>query len=271
MATDDSLVLQGLEILVARPTDAAVGTCDQLEALGAQCYRVPAMALVALEEPKLKQRIKSQIMDIDRYQIAIFISQNAVRYGADWIDNYWPQLPVSTRYFAIGSATAAMFNRFFSGELETAAEAMNSEALLALPGLQSIAGERVLIFRGEGGRNTLAQGLLERGAEVDYCELYRRANPEGLSDNLSSSGFGQKKQAKSLICVHSGESLSNLATALNESVLEGWHRTPLLVPGKRVAELANSLGFSSVVVAENASDNSVIDTIQQWYSHQSPQ
>lgn len=271
MALDGTLSLQGLEILVTRPADAAAATCDQLQALGAKCYKVPAMALVALEEPALKQRIKSQIMDFDRYQIAIFISQNAVRYGADWIDNYWPQLPSGTRYFAIGSATASMFNRFFSGELETAAEAMNSEALLALPGLQSIAEKKVLIFRGQGGRETLAQGLLERGAEVDYCELYRRINPEGLSDNLSSSGFGQKKECKSLICVHSGESLNNLVAALNKSVLDGWRHTPLLVPGKRVAELANSLGFSSVVVAENASDGSVIGTIQQWYSHQSPQ
>jgi uroporphyrinogen-III synthase len=260
------LGLQGLEVLITRPRGAAEVFSAQLQALGAYCRCVPVMQITEVQEPSQRQRIKSLIMDFDRYQIAIFISQNAVHFGLEWIDQYWPQLPQDTRYLAIGSATAKGLNRYITAQIEVADQAMNSENLLELPSLKDVAGKKVLIFRGIGGRETLAKSLLERGAEVDYCELYSRQVPSGLALRLSETQFGDGLTGKRRICVHSGESLHNLEQSIDDSVRERWHQTPLLVPGERVAELAYSLGYCSVVVATNASDRCVIDTIQRWYS-----
>jgi len=262
--------LQGLDILVTRPTDAAEPLCARLQSIGARCHQTAVMQITPLRSQAQEQAIKSLLLDFDRYQFAIFISQNAVRYGLDWIDRFWPQPPHGQRYLAIGAATARALNGSFLGPVESAANAMNSEALLALPSLQNINGQRVIIFRGLGGRETLAQTLLERGAEVDYCELYDRQVPENLKQQLMSVGFNQTTQ-KCLLTVHSGESLSNLSAAISNSLLEAWRNIPLLVPGERVAGMARELGFDRIVVAENASDSCVVDTIQHWYSEITPQ
>lgn len=262
--------LQGLDILVTRPREAAQPLCARLQSLGARCHQAAVMQITALRSPTQQQAIKSLLLDFDRYQVAIFISQNAVRYGLDWIDQFWPQPPHGQRYLAIGAATAKALNESFIGPVESAANAMNSEALLALPSLQNIAGQRVIIFRGQGGRETLAQTLLERGAEVDYCELYNRQVPENLEQQLMSLDFNEPTQ-QCLLTVHSGESLNNLSTAISNSLLEAWRNIPLLVPGERVAGLARELGFGRVVVAENASDSCVVDTIQHWYSEKTSQ
>ena len=53
------------------------------------------------------QAVKNIILDIDQYACAIFVSQNAVAYGCEWLDRYWPELPVGLTFLAVGATTAA--------------------------------------------------------------------------------------------------------------------------------------------------------------------
>jgi len=53
----------------------------------------------------------------------------------------------------------------------------NSEALLAMPELAQVNGQRFLIIRGQGGREELANVLRSRGASVDYLDVYKRVMP----------------------------------------------------------------------------------------------
>ena len=98
--------------------------------------------------------------------------------------------------------------------------------------MQQITGERVLILRGVGGRETLAQTLRARGAEVDYGECYRRVRPQ-LSAAERAALWQPPADA---VCVNSGETLANLWDYLPEPARQLYHRLPLLVPGERVAE-----------------------------------
>ncbi|WP_296815495.1 uroporphyrinogen-III synthase [Thiobacillus sp.] len=56
-------------------------------------------------------------------------------------------------------------------------DGQDSEAVLALPQLQAVAGRQVVIVRGVGGRALMADTLRARGADVHFMECYRRTCP----------------------------------------------------------------------------------------------
>src|SRR5690606_34287481 len=136
------------------------------------------------------------------YQHIIFISTNAVEHGLRLFrrpGDPWPAAPV---VYAIGRATAQALRAAGIAALEAEGR-MDSEALLALPALQSVAGQRVLIVRGEGGRSRLASTLAARGAHVDIAESYRRLCPHHDAGSVQLA-FSPPLDA---IVVNSGETL----------------------------------------------------------------
>src|SRR5690606_2690658 len=141
----------------------------------------PLLELQPVTDDRQRQSIKNQVINFDLFQKAIFVSQNAVNFALDWLDEYWPQLPVGVEYFAVGETTArALQTHGLRVSALTAAEtgAMNSETLLSEPELREVAGEKIIIFRGCGGRGHMGEILRERGAHVSYCELYQRHLPD---------------------------------------------------------------------------------------------
>ncbi len=260
-----SAALAGLEVLITRPAHQAGEWQHCLEAQGAQVFSIPVLEIKALDEPADLQAIKNSILELDNYQIVIFVSQNAVSAASDWIDRYWPQTPVGIEFLAIGQKTAESLQREgfdLVSDTQVAQGAMNSEALLSLPCLQSIEAKKILICRGLGGRPLLAEALEQRGAIVDYCELYRRELPSGVQADLEQLEWSPK--ALSLVSVHSGESLQNLFHNLPSSHFEQWLQRALLVPGERVAKAARDFGFCNVICADNASSESMLKAILEW-------
>lgn len=217
------------------------------------------MSIEAVQSDAEKQSIKNLILDFDNFQQAIFVSQNAVRYGLEWLDRYWPQLPDGIDYYAVGASTAQLLEA--DGIAVTAADkAMNSEALLQLLDGQVQPCDKVIIFRGCGGRPYLGDVLEERGAKVSYAELYHRNLPEKSVQELSALNLAEGD----ILSVHSGESLQNLLQLLQSAKVKCWAQLPLLVPGERVAAMAAKWGFQTIICAENASDESMFQALKRW-------
>ncbi len=262
--------LAGLRVLITRP-EAQAGHWQQLlQGRGASTLRLPLLDIVPLTEADgpAWQAIKSRVMDISRYQHAIFVSQNAARYGLEWLDRYWPQLPLGLTCYAVGSATARALRgplQQLGGRLISAGGSMNSEALLALPQLQDIEQQQVVIFRGQGGRPLLAETLTQRGARVDYCELYQRRLPD--TDALPQLLAAEWGRSGDLVSVHSGETLANWCRLVESAGQSQWKQLPLLVPGERVAEQARMQGFTHVIQSENASDDTMLASLMAWQQH----
>lgn len=265
--------LGGLHLLVTRPPTQANVWAEQLASLGVVSHAIPVLELVALKSPEQVQAIKNCVLDFDLFQKAIFVSQNAVDFALNWLEDYWPQLPMGIDYFAVGEATArALQARGLKVSALGAAEqgAMNSETLLQAPELQQVAGEKIIIFRGLGGRGLMGEILRERGAQVSYCELYERClpatAPAALTDFFSSSTVPAHRLA---IATHSGESLQLFLQALNQAAVVDQSRVrqlPLLVPGERVAALAEAQGFTQVICAENATDKAMTQALINYFS-----
>lgn len=273
--------LQGLHIVVTRPRAQAEAWAESLLGLGAQVSLLPLMEIRPLQEAEAIRAIKNRILDFDHYQKAIFVSQNAVEHGFAWLEDYWPQLPQGVSFFAVGESTAKLLQSYgarVTDLAQTQTGAMTSEALLQSPDLQSVAGEKILIFRGQGGRTHLGEILVERGAKVDYCELYQRCLPADAAQQcaqlfqLGGVQFegGQPHGANDfpdlramIMTLHSGEAFINLVSLLKQLglLLKLQQQLALLVPSQRVAEQAASAGFNRVYSADNATDASMLQRL----------
>lgn len=245
-------------VLVTRPLAQQQSLCDVLTQTGFTAVGLPMLEIVPLSQAAQVQEIKQRVLALDNYQHVIFISANAVECGMAWLTTYWPQWPTGICWYAIGRATAQQLATY-GVDAVAGADAMNSETLLANPQLLAVNGQRILIVRGVGGRETLAHTLRERGALVDYCEVYERhaahyATPQ-LRDFFEAGNCA--------IIANSGETLlALLAQADAEQQRDPLLQTPIIVPGERVAQLAEENGFANVVTAKNASADATIAALR---------
>lgn len=248
--------LSGWQVLVTRPQGQAEPLLSAIRAAGGRPAHIPVLAIAALgaddADRTILLRARSLAQALERYQHVIFISTNAVQFGAPLLEAFWPQWPLGLQWHAIGAATAAALREH--GMTVTAPDgSMDSDALLALPSLQQLSAQRVLIVRGVGGRDDLAVGLRARGAQVDYLECYHRQRPLGSADALAQ--WLAQRGERAALCVHSGESLHNLLALATGDTLRS---LPLVVPGERVAALARQAGFSTIAAADNATTDAIV-------------
>lgn len=248
-------------VLVTRPQGQSAALCAALQAAGFRVHSLPLLQLEAL--PELPPAERDRLLALDQYRHVILVSANAVRYGMAWIGNYWPQLPLGPSWYAVGEATARSL-RAHGVEALTPGTDMSSEGLLAMPRLQAVSGERVLIIKGRGGRHAMRDELTRRGAVVEELACYRRSCPR--------YGSGEVAQKLSqwqidIALISSGEGLGNLLALLTPEETSKFVHITLLVPSERVAQIAYRAGFERVVTAANASDSAMLRALRDWQTN----
>ena len=195
---------------------------------------------------------------LETCSMAIFISQSAVEHSC----TYFSYFPNSISIVSIGSKTSDSLERHHM-HVDLEAPDHNTESLLQMVEFQPsmIKGQKILIFRGKGGRALLGDTLKNRGAEVDYIETYAR--------KLPSHKPLTKNQIASLdaITVSSNEGLDNLVTLMHgtEQIFE----IPLVIPSERAKTLAGKYGFRIIVTAENATDEAELSALTHYFSSES--
>jgi uroporphyrinogen-III synthase len=258
--------LNGLTVLVSRPAGLADKLIEALRIHGAESVHVPLLEIVPNQSPQAEELIAQRIQQLGEYQHVIFVSINAVQYAFSWLSRLLPDFePGQQIFYGIGNASCAAI-REHGVEAVGPQTSIDSEGLLALPQLQHPEGQRVLIFRGVGGREYLAQQLRLRGAEVDYCEVYQRCPPAYKPGYIA--GLVEDKNVRAIIAT-SGEALENLLALLSEQeATRIRHDTAVVTPGERVAGLARQNGFERVIVAENAGAEALVAAISGWWQDQ---
>lgn len=246
-------------IWATRPEHQNRQWCQTLAELGYPVVDLPLMLIEPVSDPAEVQAVKNLILDFDQFHKVIFVSQNAVREAVAWLRDYWPQLPVDVEYIAVGRRTAEALAEEGIDAVE-GTRTMDSDELLALPHLQNVWGQKILICRGRGGLPRLGETLHERGAIVRYCELYhRRLPPTAVT---AAAPFLATGCAADVIAVFSGETLQNLARVLEGNGCSE-HIVRLVVPGKRVTQAAEKLGFSRIITAENATSSCMLAAVRE--------
>lgn len=243
-------------VLVTRPEHANQPLVGLLSERDIDAVKLPCMAIVPLAPSQNEREIG---LELDRYSLVVVVSANAARIGIDQLEQFWLQWPVKQYWAAIGKTSLSMLEAanvpLLPKERQLGA---SSEELWACLSDIDWSHRRVLIVRGQGGREWLGDRLQEGGARVDYYECYQRTVPTTLADEIKVLG---KRPALSAILASSGQTLENLTQGCKRYG-DPWLSIPLVVPSERVAELARSLGWSRVYVADDAYDESMVKCVE---------
>lgn len=249
--------MKGWRLLLTRPAEDSLALAQTLAEQGVYSSNLP---LLEIEPLPVSDENRSIIYNLAAYCAVIVVSKPAARLGLEMVDEIWPQPPMQT-WFTVGAATAQILDdyglRVFFPE-----QGDDSEALLELPQLQeAISGydPKVLIMRGEDGRELLAERLREQGVVVDYLALYRRNLPHYPAFTLPQRVAAERLNG---LVVSSGQGFQHL----RELAGDAWPQLaqmPLFVPSPRVAELAREAGAQTVVDCRGASASALLAALRE--------
>lgn len=239
--------MTGWRLLLTRPAQESAVLARFLDEQGVYSSSLPLLETEPLPLTPAQRSIIYTLLD---YSAVIVVSKPAARLGVELVDEVWPQPPMQP-WFSVGEATGRILADF-GLDVTWPADGDDSEALLELPQLQRAVAQpnsRVLIMRGDEGRELLAERLREQGVGVDYLPLYRRFLPSYPPSTLS-----QRVELERLngLVVSSGQGFEHLLELAGNS----WPQLaalPLFVPSARVAELARAAGASTVIDCHGAS------------------
>ena len=252
--------LSGITIAITRPVDQAKKLSALITEAGGTPVLYPLIEITALAD---YSQFEAVIQDIYDYDWAIFISSNAVQNGMPRLVKVG--IPSKLQFAAIGPVTASELQSFGVNQVLTPSSHIqdsdkskvrfDSESLLALPEMQAMQGKKVMLFRGIGGRDVLAETLKSRGATVTFAECYQRINPQTNCDLLASLYNENKLHG---IVITSSEAMRHLLDLAGNA--EWLKNITLFVNHARIAELPLQMGLK-VFVADAPGDDAMLKTI----------
>lgn len=240
--------LAGRRILVTRPPAQSARLMTLLREEGARPALLPVLDIAPDERALAALPTLAKAADW-----LVFVSPSA-------IDAAWPVLAsarLSARLACVGAASAAKLAALSGRTVLFPHDGSDSAALLARPELQQLAGQRVLIVRGVGGRAELGETLAARGARLTLAEVYRRI--DGAPD---WSLLDQPVDALILTSTDSVERLFRLAGRSRSLTLQC---LLYCVPHPRIAETLAAHGVARIVTTQ-ADDAALVAGLSEWFS-----
>ena len=233
--------------------------CRLLEIQGANTLRLPAIEIKAIGN---RRETAAQLGALENFDVIIFTSANAVRFGASLLDQK-RELTLA----AMGPATARALNQAGYRVQVQPAGNFDSESLLSHPRLERLTGRRVLIIKGCNGRPLLEQELTLRGAQVVAAEVYQRVPSTPSQAVLDATLESFTAGAVQVITATSLEIASNLLGIAMPALRSEFERVHWLVPGERIAAGVRERGLAApLLVAASAEDQDLVAALIRWRS-----
>ena len=239
-------------ILILRPVQQAGTTIDAVTDQGWRAVHFPTMDITPAKNIDTS---KTQEI-ISHADWLVFISQNAVLhflglYGAEAIKN--------RKIAAVGRATAQLLQDKGLSVMVQPELDFSTEGLLGSADFSDVSGQQVVIVRGNGGREKLAEKLGERGARVTYLEVYERR----LADSQPQQLLPYWPDGIQVIIATSNQLLDNLVTLCRETLGDQLFQKPVVVMSDRMRAHASKIGFEKIWLAERSSNDEIIKTISR--------
>jgi len=232
-------------VLVTRPQPQADEWVTALQALG---LRAQALPLLGIDAPADLAPVHAAWHQLPQQAVVMFVSPSAVQrfFAVRPAGLVWPPGLIAAGT-GPGTRQALLTAGVPVGAVLTPPESagtFDSEALWAVlqPRLDW-SGRHVLVVRGEGGRDWLADTLRHHGAQLHFVEAYRRTAPvlDAAAHQLLQQALAQPTGYCWLFS--SSEAVSHLPTLAPGA---DWGRAVALASHPRIAQTAERLGFGRV-------------------------
>ena len=248
--------------MITRPLAQAGAFATRVTAIGRMPVIFPLLEITPVADSAELQRMLSVL---ERYALVVFVSPNAIDAAFQFI----PSWPGSVAIGIVGEGSRLTLQRHGVDESHATihaprnSERMDSEELFKSLDLDALRGKRVLIVRGQAGRDFLTDMLRVEGVEVEHVTAYQRLLPQ--VDAEKAAHLRSLIEAGSEWVVTSSEALRNLrqitADALGRDCVVKLQRNQIIVSHQRIAETAHSLGFSHVTMT-GSGDERLIAALQ---------
>jgi uroporphyrinogen-III synthase len=240
----------GLTLIVTRPAAQAGGWVDRLRALGLQAQALPLIEIAPLADAT---PVRAAWQTLGERTLVVFVSANAVQQffaRSPQPPVFSPVWPAGVLAGSTGPGTSAALRS--AGvpapqlvEPAAGADRFDSEALWAQLQARDWPGRRVLVVRGEEGRDWLADSLRARGAEVEFVAAYGRRAPQPDAAGLALLHQSQAAPGAHLWLFSSSEAVAHLRTLAPRA---DWSHSPALASHPRIAQAARDAGFNPVAL-----------------------
>lgn len=226
-------------IVVTRPAAQASALMQSIRELGGEPLLLPLLVIEPLPDP---HQLRQAAETLSTARFAIFVSPNAVEQALPLLlaHGSWPE---GVQAVAIGPGTAHALQQAHITDVLCPRQQYDSQGVLALPELQTVDGQRILIFRGEDGKAELGDGLQARGAQVAYIPCYRRLLPKDTAQHLADLLSSDPPDA---FIVTSSEAARHLFSSAGESLLKQLQSIPIGVTHPQIGDTVRAHGGSAV-------------------------
>lgn len=238
-------------VVITRPLAQAEALAPRIAALGLHPVLFPLLEILQLADSGPLQATFARL-GLGDYALVMFVSPNAI----DAAFRHIPAWPSGVAIGIVGAGSRAALARYGVNDANArifapaADDKTDSEGLLAALDLTALRDRRVLIVRGQSGRDFLTDALQGAGVRVDHVAAYERVAPRPTPELLAR--LNALLDGDNCWIITSSEALRNLLemlpqTGLDDAVVKMQHQR-IVVPHPRIAETARRAGFSRVTL-----------------------
>jgi uroporphyrinogen-III synthase len=256
LSTSQSLT--GINILVTRPAHQSAFLAEGIRAMDGNPILFPVLEITDVND---LSSLIALINRLDEFDWAIFVSPNAVNKTMPLI-NERRSLPTQLKFAAVGKGSADTLKQHGIEQVLIPTEHFDSEALLMRKELQNMSSQRVVIFRGNGGRQLMGETLTQRGAIVEYAECYQRGKPNIDTAPLLAAWSQGEIQA---VIITSSEGLHNLFDIIGKLGQQLLKSTPIFTVHERIAQTARDMGLKKIVKTSSTGDEGLLESLQAYF------
>lgn len=249
-------------VVITRPLAQAKPLAQRVVAAGRDAVVFPLLEILPLSDQTV---LHAALQDIDSFAMVAFVSPNAIDAVFGILRNWPAQVAIAIMGEGSRAALAQHGVTHANATIVGPADPLrtDSQTLLKVLDLDVLRGRRVLIVRGESGRELLADALRANGVVVEQVAAYRRAAP--LIDQAGRERLLQLLDCAADWVITSSEALRILlqmvADAAGNAGVAKMQQQHLVVPHVRIAESAKSLGFGAITLT-GSGDEQLLAALQ---------